>query len=51
MMKLLKKLYEELWVPVLGRILMLFSAVIEGREIKDWKDQTFDLRDKKEKLR
>ena len=40
----LKKAYEELWVPIFGRILMIFVGLIEGKKPKE--DPTFDLRDK-----
>ena len=40
----LKKLYEEFWVPVFGRILNLFSSLIEGQKPKE--KQTYNLRDK-----
>ena len=40
----LKWFYENLWVPFFGRILYLFSTIIEGEIPKD--KQTFDLKDK-----
>ena len=43
----LKTLYEEFWVPIFGRIVFLFSSWIEGAQIKDAEQQTFNLRDKK----
>ena len=43
----LKAFYEEFWVPIFGRILYLFSSVIEGKTIKD--EQTFNLRDPRKK--
>ena len=41
---LLKKSYEDFWVPVFGRALRLFSSFIEGEVPKE--KQTYDLRDK-----
>ncbi len=43
----LKRIYEELWVPIFGRILYLFSAMIEGKTPKE--KQTYDLRDLKKR--
>ena len=40
----LKRIYEDFWVPVFGRILRLFSSMIEGEVPKE--EQTYDLRDK-----
>ncbi len=40
----LKRIYEDFWVPVFGRLLRLFSAVIEGEAPKE--KQTYNLRDK-----
>ena len=40
----LKSLYENFWVPIFGRLLYSFSAMIEGKIPKE--KQTFDLRDK-----
>ena len=40
----LKKLYEEFWVPIFGRVLNLFTSIIEG-EVSSNK-QTYDLRNK-----
>ncbi len=40
----LKRLYEEFWVPVFGRVLMLFVGWIEGHSPQD--KPTYDLRDK-----
>ncbi len=42
---LLKKAYENFWVPYLGRFLMVFANWIEGKKI-DREKQTFDLRKK-----
>ena len=44
---LLKDLYENLWVPILGRILNLFTALIEGS--RPTNRNTYDLKDKREK--
>ena len=43
----LKKMYEEFWVPVFGRLLMTFSTLIEGEKPKG--KQTYDLREKDSK--
>ncbi len=40
----LKVIYEEFWVPVFGRVLNLFTSLIEGETPKN--KQTYDLRDK-----
>jgi len=39
----LKRIYEDFWVPVFGRILYSFSSIIEGQALKE--KQTYDLRD------
>ncbi len=39
-----KIFYENFWVTIFGRILYLFSTMIEGKIPKE--KQTFDLRDK-----
>ncbi len=44
---LLKKIYEEFWVPIFGRGLMFFASWIEGERPKD--KQTYDLRDQNNK--
>ncbi len=41
-MKLLKSGYEKIWVPVLGRILMYFSSLIEGKKISEKPSYKFD---------
>ncbi len=41
----LKTAYEEFWVPIFGRILMLFVKWIEKKE--PTQKPTYDLRDKK----
>ena len=41
----LKRLYEDFWVPVFGRILNLLVPFIEGEKPKD--KQTYNLRDRK----
>ena len=43
---LFKVLYEEFWVPIFGRLLYLFSALIEGEVPKD--SQTYNLKDESE---
>ena len=40
----LKLAYERLWVPIFGRVLMLFSTWIEGSAPKE--KPTYDLRKK-----
>ena len=40
----LKRVYENFWVPVFGRILNLFTSTIEGQMPKE--KQTFNLKDK-----
>jgi len=40
----LKRSYEDLWVPIFGRILRLFSSIIEGEAPNE--KQTYNLRDK-----
>ncbi len=45
----LKFFYERIWVPLFGRILMLFASFIEGEDPKDKEKQTFDLREKDNK--
>ena len=40
----LKKLYENFWVPVFGRVLMLFAEKIEGK--KPQTKQTYNLKEK-----
>ncbi len=42
----LKKIYEEFWVPIFGRLLMKFVALIEGEESKV--KPTYNLRTKNE---
>lgn len=44
MNNLLKFLYERLWVPLFGRILMLLSTFIEGKKPKE--KPTYDLTNK-----
>ena len=39
-----KKIYENFWVPIFGRILSGFSSMIEGEAPKE--KQTYNLRDK-----
>ena len=43
----LKRVYENFWVPVFGRVLHLFAAVIEGDTPHE--EQTYNLRDKTQK--
>ncbi len=43
----IKTLYEGFWVPVFGRLLMLFSSLIEGKDVTF--KQTFDLRNKNDR--
>ena len=43
----IKGFYEDFWVPVFGRILHLFTAIIEGHQPKE--KQTYNLRDTSEK--
>ncbi len=43
----LKPMYESFWVPIFGRALRIFSAMIEGEEILE--KQTYDLREDKNK--
>ena len=43
----LKVLYEDFWVPVFGRILYLFTGVIEGHRPQE--KQTFNLRETSKK--
>ena len=45
MRNLLKVGYENIWVPVFGRILMNFVHLIEGEAPKQ--KPTYDLKDKK----
>ncbi len=40
MANLLKKLYETVWVPILGGMLILFSSWIEGEDIKKDSEKT-----------
>ena len=47
--KLLKSLYEEFWVPTFGRLLLLFSTLIEGEKPDNLNNHTFDLRDSSQK--
>ena len=42
----MKRIYEEFWVPVFGRVLSLFSFLIEGETPKQ--KQTYNLRDDSE---
>ena len=42
----LKTAYERIWVPFLGRFLMLFVKYIEGESPKE--KPTYDLREKKD---
>ena len=39
----LKRFYENFWVPVFGRLLNLFSSMIEGQPSTN--KQTYNLRD------
>ena len=39
----LKIVYENIWVPVFGRILNLFTSIIEGKTPKE--KQTYNLKD------
>ncbi len=41
----LKLFYERFWVPIFGRTLRLFSALIEGEEIIE--KPTYDLTDER----
>jgi len=41
----LKACYERLWVPIFGRMLMVFTKVIEGE--KPTQKPTYDLREGK----
>ncbi len=40
----IKRIYEGFWVPIFGRVLYLFSYMIEGQQPRE--KQTFDLREK-----
>ena len=40
----LKRIYENFWVPIFGRILNLFVSWIEGQTPKE--KQTYNLKDK-----
>lgn len=40
----LKRVYENFWVPVFGRVLNLFTTLIEGQPSQE--RQTYNLRDK-----
>ncbi len=44
----LKKVYEEFWVPVFGRVLNLFIRFLEGEAPK--RKPTYNLRTKDEKI-
>tara|TARA_Y100001968_G_scaffold283272_1_gene281804 strand:- start:350 stop:484 length:135 start_codon:yes stop_codon:yes gene_type:complete len=40
----LKKIYEKVWVPILGRAVMLFAEYIEGKKPKT--KPTYKLKEK-----
>ncbi len=44
----LKRTYEDLWVPIFGRLLNLFSSWIEGQATTE--KQTYDLHDKSQDI-
>ncbi len=44
----LKVLYEGFWVPVFGRILHLFTTLIEGKRPSE--KQSFNLTDQKKRI-